>query len=96
MACANDTSEGLTNFLWELGAVGVVEDDALHAYFPPTCTPADLAGAVTAYLDGLRALGHWANGMPVVTPVEDEPWADAWKAHFTPILLGRRLLIAPP
>jgi ribosomal protein L11 methyltransferase len=96
VTCADDTSEGLTNFLWELGAVGVVEDDALHAYFPPPGTPADLAGAVTDYLDGLRALGHSASGLPVVTPVEDEPWADAWKAHFTPIALGRRLLIAPP
>ena len=26
----------------------------------------------------------------------DENWADAWRAHFTPRLVGRRLLILPP
>ena len=86
----------LTNFLWELGAVGVVEDEALRAYFPPTSSPGDLTRSVVTYLEGLRALGHAARGVPVVSAVRDEPWADAWKAHFAPIEIGQRLLIAPP
>jgi ribosomal protein L11 methyltransferase len=86
----------LTNFLWELGAVGVVEDGGLHAYFPPSAAPADLVRAVTAYLEGLRSLGHAAAGEPVVVPLEDQPWAEAWKAHFAPMAIGRRLMVAPP
>ena len=51
---------------------------------------------MSTYLGSLRALGHAADGEPVVTAVQDEPWADAWRAHFAPIEIGRRLLIAPP
>jgi ribosomal protein L11 methyltransferase len=31
-----------------------------------------------------------------VVPLADENWAEAWRAHFTPRLVGRRLLILPP
>ena len=31
-----------------------------------------------------------------VAPLPDEPWADAWRAHFRPVPVGRRLLVCPP
>ncbi len=90
-------SEGLTNFVWELGALGVVEDDVLRAFFPPDAVPRELDTRVRAYLDGLRALGYRVEDVPpAVRPLEDEPWAEAWKAHFRPIEIGARLLVAPP
>jgi len=95
-------TEGLTNFLWETGALGVVEEERpgeppeLRAFFPETMPPAILTEHVTAYTDGLAALGFGAIGRPRVVSLEDSGWADAWREHFRPIAVGRRFVIAPP
>ena len=97
-----EVSEGLTNFAWELGALGVVEEEAagkpprLRAFFPKTEFAAALEERVRVYLDGLRALGFDAPGEPSVVALADEDWADAWRAHFRPVPVGRSLLVAPP
>lgn len=95
-------TEGLTNFLWETGALGVVEEERpgalpeLRAFFPETAAPAVLAERVTAYADGLTALGFGTVGRPRVVVLEDGGWADAWREHFRPITVGARFVIAPP
>lgn len=95
-------AEGLTNFLWETGALGVVEEERpgeppeLRAFFPETTPPAILAERVTAYAEGLTALGFGAVGHPRVTALEDGGWAEAWREHFRPIAVGRRFVITPP
>jgi ribosomal protein L11 methyltransferase len=95
-------SEGLTNFLWETGALGVVEEERpgtlpeLRAFFPETAAPAVLTERVTAYTDGLAELGFGAIGRPRVVVLEDSGWADAWREHFRPITVGARFVIAPP
>ncbi len=95
-------AEGLTNFLWETGALGVVEEERpgappeLRAFFPETTPPAVLTERVTAYADGLAALGFGAVGRPRVEVLEDGGWADAWREHFRPITVGRRFVITPP
>src|SRR6058998_3411235 len=93
-----DLSEGLTNLAWELGALGVVEEERpgrgarLRAFFPETVFANALEASVREYLDGLRELGFEpATGLSVVA-LADENWADAWRAHFTPRPVGRRLL----
>jgi ribosomal protein L11 methyltransferase len=97
-----ELSEGLTNLAWELGALGVVEEETpgagarLRAFFPETATGATLEANVRRYLDGLRELGFAAARDLQVVPLADENWADAWRAHFTPRPVGRRLLIVPP
>lgn len=95
-------SEGLTNLLWESGALGVVEEDnpggelRLRAFFPETANPAALTATVSDYLSGLRMLGFPVPGEPAVTPRLEEAWAEAWRQAFAPRALGARLLIAPP
>lgn len=98
-----EVSEGLTNFLWELGALGIVEEEwpasppRLRAFFPETTSSTALSRAVSTYLASLRALGLPVNGgEPTVTPRLDEPWAEAWRQAFAPRRVGRRLLIIPP
>jgi len=45
--------------------------------------------------------GLWHLGMivplpaPSFQPVDDQDWAEAWKVHYRPIAIGRRLLILP-
>jgi ribosomal protein L11 methyltransferase len=97
-----DASEGLTNFVWELGALGVVEEEPaggparLRAFFAGAEDTAVLATRVDAYLAALDALG-FDGGLPArVAPLVEEDWAQAWRAHFAPFPVGRRLLVAPP
>jgi ribosomal protein L11 methyltransferase len=99
---SEDIAEGLTNFLWELGALGVVEEQApdrparVRAFFPETLDPDWLDARVDAYLTSLEALGFAARATPHVTPLVDEGWAQAWREHFRAIAVGRRLVVAPP
>ena len=97
-----DLSEGLTNLAWELGALGVVEEErpgsgaTLRAFFPETVAAGALEESVRRYLDGLSELGFAPGRDLHVAALADENWADAWRAHFTPRSVGRRLLIVPP
>lgn len=97
-----ELSEGLTNLAWELGALGVVEEEqpgrgaTLRAFFPETIEPHALEERVRTYLAGLAELGFAPVQDLRVTALADENWADAWRAHFTPRAVGRRLLIVPP
>src|SRR5262250_2907143 len=98
----SDLSEGLTNLAWELGSLGVVEEErpglgaTLRAFFPETVAVQSLEESVRRYLDGLSALGFAPARDLQIVPLADENWADAWRAHFTPRAVGRRLLIVPP
>ncbi|MGH7276884.1 MAG: 50S ribosomal protein L11 methyltransferase [Candidatus Rokuibacteriota bacterium] len=97
-----DASEGLTNFVWELGALGVVEEEApgraprLRAFFPKTLFANALEASVREYLGSLRELGFRAAALPSVVALANEDWAEAWRAHFRPFAAGRTLTIAPP
>ena len=99
---AAETAEAVTNRLWELGAVGVVEERvgdaaALRAFFPPGTEPLSLAEDLRRYLADLVALAlPGAQASVRVASVPDEPWADAWRAHFRPVPVGRGLLVCPP
>jgi ribosomal protein L11 methyltransferase len=102
VAAPPDVAEGLTNFAWELGALGVVEEEEpergarLRAFFAGSISARALRAKVRRYLDGLRALGFAPPGELQVRALADENWADAWRAHFTPVPVGRRLVITPP
>jgi ribosomal protein L11 methyltransferase len=102
VAVPPDASEGLTNFVWELGALGVVEEEAepgrarLRAFFPETADTTALAKSLDLYLAALHALGFGAVEQAAVTAVADEDWAEAWRAHFAPFPIGRSLIVAPP
>ena len=98
----DEAAEALTNFLWEQGAVGVVEEALLsgparlRAFFPATAATDALAVRIDAYLAGLRALGLAAGPRARVAPLADADWASAWREHFRPVVVGRALTIAPP
>ncbi len=97
-----EATDAVANFLWELGATGVVEEGAeapvrLQAFFPPGRDPDEMLARLTGYLGELCALAVPVGpGAVEVAPVVEEAWADAWRAHFRPLRIGRRLLVAPP
>ena len=98
-----ETSEGLTNFLWEQGALGVVEEEGPHsparlrAFFPDSAPSTDLVASVREYAGGLCALGFSAApGAVEIAPLLEEAWASAWQQSFPPRAVGRRLWVKPP
>ena len=98
-----ETSEGLTNFLWEQGALGVVEEEGplaparLRAFFPDSAPSTDLVASVREYAGGLCALGFsTAPGAVEIAPLLEEAWASAWQQSFPAREVGRRLLLLPP
>jgi len=99
---STETSDGLTNFLWEQGALGVVEEEApgvpprLRAFFAESKSSTGLLAAVADYRASLRVLGFRLAGDAEVAPLLDEAWASAWQQSFPPLLVGRRLRVLPP
>jgi ribosomal protein L11 methyltransferase len=97
-----EASDGLTNFLWEQGALGVVEEESpgepaqLRAFFPEAASSTGLLRAVRGYRASLAALGFAIAGEPDIAPLHDSEWASAWQQSFPPRAIGDRLLIAPP
>ena len=97
------TAEGLTNFLWEQGALGVVEEEApdapprVRAFFSDGASSTELVASTRAYLSELRALGfETARGEVEIAPLAEEAWASAWQQSFPPRAVGRRLWVRPP
>jgi len=99
---AAETSDALTNFLWEQGALGVVEEESpgapprLRAFFAEPKSSTALVAAVAAYRASLRALGFPQAGDAEIAPLLDEAWASAWQQSFPARLVGRRLRVLPP
>jgi ribosomal protein L11 methyltransferase len=97
-----EASDAVANFLWEVGATGVVEEGAdppvaLRAFFPPGSEPLEVQPRLEGYLGELRSLAIPVGpGTVAVSRVPEEAWADAWRAHFRPLRIGRRLLVVPP
>jgi ribosomal protein L11 methyltransferase len=97
-----ETSDGLTNFLWEQGALGVVEEEApdlparLRAFFAESTSSTKLLAAVDAYRASLRELGFSEAGDAEIAPLLDEAWASAWQQSFPARDVGHRLRVLPP
>jgi ribosomal protein L11 methyltransferase len=102
LPAAAGAAEVLANFLWEQGALGVVEEESpergvvLRAFFAHHRNPAELTGALRRYTASLAALGLPAKTGATVRPLTDPGWHEAWREHFRPLPVGRRLLVVPP
>jgi ribosomal protein L11 methyltransferase len=98
-----DSEDALTNFLWELGALGVVEEEIpgvpprLRAFFAESMSSTRQLAAVRDYQASLRSLGFAVESLATeITPLLDEAWASAWQQSFPAREVGRRLLLLPP
>ncbi len=48
------------------------------------------------YLASLGALGLATAEAPTIVALANRDWAEAWREHFRPVRVGRRLVVAPP
>ncbi len=85
--------EGITPDLWDEGEVPPSQSLILRAYLPDDPALESTKKQLEA------ALGHmslmYPMPQPVYRPLKEEDWAEAWKAHYRPLRVGRRLLIRP-
>jgi ribosomal protein L11 methyltransferase len=91
------TLEPISNFLFEIGSVGCLEqEDQVIAYFPGDQDVEVLRSEVEAYLSQLPELGL-ADRIPeiVVERTEDRDWNSNWKAGLGPIHVSGRLVVKP-
>lgn len=85
--------DGILPEMYDDGAVPPAERLIVRAYLPDD----DRAPAAKEQLEfGLRLLNMM---YPMPTPeyitVDEQDWAEAWKVHYHPIRLGKRILIRP-
>lgn len=85
--------EGIMPDAWDEGEVPPPQRLTVRAYLP------DDHRAAEARQQLETALGHMNMMYPMPTPVytvvKESDWAEAWKAHYHPVRIGRRLLIRP-
>lgn len=84
---------GIMPGAWDDGDVPPPESMTIRAYLP------DDERAEDSKLRLETALGHmnmmYPMPTPVYKPVNDTDWAEAWKAHYKPVRIGRNVLIRP-
>jgi ribosomal protein L11 methyltransferase len=85
---------GLMPECWDDGEVPPPEQFCVRAYV------ADDARAHDRIVNMRTALGQLEVPVPLPEPlighVAEEDWAEAWKAHYHPLRLGKHLFIHPP
>ncbi len=93
--------DAVANRLWELGLGGVeiVSErprGVICTYIESTESTKRLKSSIGEYLDQLQSL--WPEAEPFqfsVSPLENQDWANAWKAFFKPTIVTPHLAIRP-
>ncbi len=98
----HEIGDAIANFLHERSVPGLVLDDKdpdvtrITAYIEKKklgTVSSDLKNYVVALREifpGLR------EALIKIVPLKSEKWATAWKSHFKPIKIGRKLIVTPP
>ena len=94
--CRPEAAEPAAAALIEAGCAGIIDEpEAAVGYLP---VDDSLEGRLLDLRDRLDRIPADLQPAPAeiaLTFVEEEDWANAWKAHFHPIRIGRRLVVAP-
>lgn len=89
-------ADPLSGLLADLGAVGVwQEGPALSAYFPPGTAREPVEAALARWEAEMAACGVPCPLSPAWALEGQRDWITAWQAHFTPLPVGRRLIVLP-
>ncbi len=98
----HEIGDAIANFLHERSVPGLVLDDKdpdvtrITAYIEKKklgTVSSDLkkyAVALREIFPGLR------EALIKIVPLKSDKWATAWKSHFKPIKIGRKLIVTPP
>ncbi|PID56289.1 hypothetical protein CSB45_12220 [candidate division KSB3 bacterium] len=90
--------------LIEYGSQGTVFEDVqeadglcrISASYPESVDVAKICRHLQRYFDALQELGVSVNASDIDTSVMlDSDWASSWKTFFTPLRIGKRIVIKP-
>lgn len=94
--CQSETSEAITNFLFEIGSCGAEEQDGLvKGYFEGNVYSEAIIQSVEIYLQSLSDLGH-SVGKPRYEEIPFENWNHRWRNFYQPVQVTSRILVKPP
>ncbi|MBO8141410.1 MAG: 50S ribosomal protein L11 methyltransferase [Firmicutes bacterium] len=94
-----ECEDAVAQMLLEAGAHGVAVEDlghrrAVSAYLPGD-SPVDVDG-IRERVEKLARYGLHPGPVQVTAGwIRDEDWAESWKRHYRPLVVGRRLLVKP-
>ena len=95
----NSRGDGEGGAVIEVGGFDPIGDDHHPFVTVRTYLPADLpdtADRRRQIEEGLWFLGRiYPLGEPQIRPLSEEDWANAWKASYRPLRIGRRFLVTP-
>jgi ribosomal protein L11 methyltransferase len=98
----HEIADAIANFLHELAVPGVVLDEkdpgviTITAYVEKKklrSVSSDLKNYSMALREMFPGLEE---ALIKIQPLKSEKWATAWKDHFKPIKIGRKLIVTPP
>lgn len=92
-----ETRDALCSFLFDLGSVGLVEQDQfVHSYFPSSADRFELEKQIVSYIQSLRDMGfRTAVADITISEFEDRDWNTEWKKHYKPLRLTDHILVKP-
>jgi ribosomal protein L11 methyltransferase len=94
--CSPAATEPVAASLLEVGCGGTEHDaEAVAGYLPVDDTLESRLQRLRDRLDDLPADLQPQKPEMALTFVEEKDWAEAWKAHFHPLPIGKRLVVSP-
>ncbi len=92
-----ETSEAISDFLFGLGAAGIVEDnDELAAFFDEPFDEKNIRHSSSTYLHSLQELLTSNFPISIKTNVlENRDWNAEWKKRLKPLVVSDNILIKP-
>lgn len=85
--------DGITPDIWDETDVPPATHLVLRAYLPDDGTFDDKRDRLETALGHMRLM--YPMPAPVYRSLQADDWAEAWKAHYRPIRVGKRLIIRP-
>ena len=98
----HEIGDAIANFLHERSVPGLVLDDSdsdvtrITAYIEKKKL-GSVSSELKSYAVALREIfPGLRDALIKIVPLKSEKWATAWKSHFKPIKIGRKLIVTPP
>ena len=85
--------DGIPPDTWDETEVPPATDLILRAYIPADATFNDKKAELETALGHMRLI--YPMPAPVYRPMQAQDWEEAWKAHYQPMRIGRRLVLRP-
>lgn len=84
---------GIMPDIWDETDLPPAKELLLRAYFPADSSLDDKKTQLETALGHMSML--YSMPKPVYRPVQAQDWSQAWKAHYQPLRIGKRLVVRP-